>query len=65
MTTSANRLQTVGMQSITDGTSNTGLFSERLISGYPFGTTATVYPNGTHGLRAIFTGTYAARCRAR
>ncbi len=59
-TVSGNNLQAVGMQSITDGTSNTGLFSERLISAYPFGTTATVYPNGTNGLRAIFTGTYAA-----
>jgi prepilin-type N-terminal cleavage/methylation domain-containing protein/prepilin-type processing-associated H-X9-DG protein len=60
-TTSGNNLQSVGMQSITDGTSNTGLFSERLISAYPFGTTtATVYPNGTNGLRAIFTGTYSA-----
>ena len=62
-TISGNNLQTVGMQSITDGTSNTGLFSERLIAAYPFGTTsatATVYPNGTNGLRAIFTGTYAA-----
>ena len=26
----------VGMQSITDGTSNTGLFSERLLSHYPY-----------------------------
>jgi prepilin-type N-terminal cleavage/methylation domain-containing protein/prepilin-type processing-associated H-X9-DG protein len=53
-----NRLQTVGPQSITDGTSNTALFSERLLSAYPLGSTATVYPNGIQGLRAIFTGTY-------
>jgi prepilin-type processing-associated H-X9-DG protein len=59
-TISSNNLQSIGMQAITDGTSNTGLFSERLIAGYPFGSTATVYPNGTNGLRAIFTGTYAA-----
>lgn len=62
-TVSSNNLQSIGMQSITDGTSNTGLFSERLIAGYPFGSTsatASVYPNGTNGLRAIFTGTYAA-----
>jgi len=57
-TYSGNNLQTIGIQSITDGTSNTGLFSERLIAGYPYGTSATVYPNGTNGLRAIFTGTY-------
>jgi prepilin-type N-terminal cleavage/methylation domain-containing protein/prepilin-type processing-associated H-X9-DG protein len=59
-TISGNNLQSIGMQAITDGTSNTGLFSERLIAGYQFGSTATVYPNGISGLRAIFTGTYAA-----
>jgi len=59
-TTSGNNLNVVGLQSCTDGTSNTGLFSERLISGYPFGSTATVYSNGTPGYRAIFQGTYAA-----
>jgi prepilin-type processing-associated H-X9-DG protein len=59
-TLSGNNLQSVGMQSITDGTSNTGLFSERLIAGYPFGSTASVYPNGTSGLRAIFTGSVSA-----
>ena len=49
------------MQAITDGTSNTGLFSERLIAGYPLNTTgATVYSNGISGLRAIFQGSYAA-----
>ncbi len=48
-TTSGNNLQGVGMQSITDGTSNTGLFSERLIANYPFNSTsatASVYPYG-------------------
>ncbi len=59
--TTTNRLPTIGMQSITDGTSNTALFSERLLSAYPFGTTtAAVYPNGTNGLRAIFMGTIGA-----
>ncbi len=60
LTTVGNRLQTVGMQAITDGTSNTALFSERLLSGYTYGSTATVYANGIPGLRAIFTGTTGA-----
>jgi prepilin-type N-terminal cleavage/methylation domain-containing protein/prepilin-type processing-associated H-X9-DG protein len=55
----ANRLPTIGLQSITDGTSNTALFSERLLAAYPFGTTGTVYPNGTNGYRGIFMGTYS------
>jgi len=60
-TATAGRLSPVGMQTITDGTSNTALFSERLLAGYPYNTTAaTVYPSGISGLRAIFTGTYAA-----
>jgi prepilin-type N-terminal cleavage/methylation domain-containing protein/prepilin-type processing-associated H-X9-DG protein len=50
----ANRLPTIGIQSITDGTSNTALFSERLLSQNAYGSTATVYPSGTSGLRAIF-----------
>ncbi len=38
----------IGIQSITDGTSNTALFSERLLSRViAYGTTATVYANGT------------------
>jgi prepilin-type processing-associated H-X9-DG protein len=53
------KLQSVGMQSITDGTSNTGLFSERLL-GFPQGTTQAVYPGGTNAFRAIFQGTYSA-----
>jgi prepilin-type processing-associated H-X9-DG protein len=60
MNMSSVRLPSVGIQTVTDGTSNTGLFSERLLAGYPFGSTATVYPSGIPGLRAIFTGTYAA-----
>jgi prepilin-type N-terminal cleavage/methylation domain-containing protein/prepilin-type processing-associated H-X9-DG protein len=59
-TVSGNNLPVVGLQSCIDGTSNTGLFSERLISAYPFGSTAAVYSNGTSGYRAIFQGTYAA-----
>jgi prepilin-type N-terminal cleavage/methylation domain-containing protein/prepilin-type processing-associated H-X9-DG protein len=59
-TISGNNLPVVGLQSVIDGTSNTGLFSERLLSAYPFGSTATVYAAGTNGYRAIFTGTYAA-----
>jgi prepilin-type processing-associated H-X9-DG protein len=61
--TGSNRLPIVGLQSITDGTSNTALFSERLLSYYPFGTTTTtalVYPSGTNGLRAIFMATVGA-----
>ncbi|MGO9924458.1 MAG: DUF1559 domain-containing protein [Isosphaeraceae bacterium] len=61
MTTATGaRLTTVGIQTVTDGTSNTALFAERLVAGYPFGSTATVYPSGIAGLRAIFTGSYAA-----
>ncbi len=59
-TVTAGRLTPVGIQTITDGTSNTALFAERLLAGYPFGSAATVYPSGIPGLRAIFTGTYAA-----
>ena len=58
----SNQLPTVGMQAITDGTSNTALFSERLLSQYPYRTNgdrtkATVYASGIAGLRAIFIGT--------
>jgi prepilin-type N-terminal cleavage/methylation domain-containing protein/prepilin-type processing-associated H-X9-DG protein len=59
-TSSGNSLPKVKLAAITDGTSNTALFSERLLSGYAFGSTATVYPLGTAALRAIFQGTYAA-----
>jgi len=59
-TATAGKLSPVGMQTITDGTSNTALFAERLVAGYPFNSTSTVYPSGIPGLRAIFTGTYAA-----
>ena len=53
------RLQSVGMQSITDGSSNTALFSERLLA-FPSGTTQLVYPGGVNAYRAIFQGTYSA-----
>jgi prepilin-type N-terminal cleavage/methylation domain-containing protein/prepilin-type processing-associated H-X9-DG protein len=59
-TTSGAKLTPIGLQTITDGTSNTALFSERLIAGYPYNSTATVYASGLNGLRAIFIGTYAA-----
>ena len=60
MSITAGRLPVVGLQSCTDGTSNTAMFSERLIAAYPYNSTATVYPAGTNGYRAIFTGTYPA-----
>ncbi len=60
MSTLAGKLPVIGMQSITDGTSNTGLFSERLLSNFQFGTTASVFPQATNGYRAVFTGTVAA-----
>jgi prepilin-type N-terminal cleavage/methylation domain-containing protein/prepilin-type processing-associated H-X9-DG protein len=61
----SNQLPTVGMQAITDGTSNTALLSERLLSQYPYRTNgdrtkATVYANGIAGLRAIFMGPVGA-----
>jgi prepilin-type N-terminal cleavage/methylation domain-containing protein len=60
MNANAARLPTVGMQSITDGSSNTGLFSERLLAAFPFGSGGTVFPSGIGGYRAVFTGTFAA-----
>jgi prepilin-type N-terminal cleavage/methylation domain-containing protein/prepilin-type processing-associated H-X9-DG protein len=62
-TISGNSLPYVGLQSVTDGTSNTGLISERLIAGYPYltsGTSTFVYPSGIPALRAIFQGSFAA-----
>jgi prepilin-type processing-associated H-X9-DG protein len=60
-TASATRMPVVGLQSCIDGTSNTALFSERLLAAYAFNTTATVFPSGgPNAYRAIFTGTYAA-----
>lgn len=53
-------LPVIGIQSITDGTSNTGLVSERLLSLYPYGTTTLVYPQGPNGWRAVFTSPYGS-----
>jgi prepilin-type N-terminal cleavage/methylation domain-containing protein/prepilin-type processing-associated H-X9-DG protein len=55
-----NGLPSVGIEAITDGTSNTALFSERLLSQYPYRTKVIVYANGIAGLRAIFVGPVAA-----
>ena len=60
-----NSLPSVGIEAITDGTSNTALFSERLISRYPYitngePTKAIVYANEIAGLGAIFEGPVAA-----
>ena len=60
MNVNATKLPVIGLQSVTDGTSNTGLFSERLLSANAYGTTSTVFSQGVSGLRAIFTGTFAA-----
>jgi len=60
MNAAAVRIPIVGIQSITDGTSNTGLFSERLLAAYPYvsGTGATgtaVFPSGgSSAWRAVF-----------
>jgi prepilin-type N-terminal cleavage/methylation domain-containing protein/prepilin-type processing-associated H-X9-DG protein len=55
-----SRLPVIGLQAVTDGTSNTALFSERLLSGYQFGNTGVaVYANGISGMRAIFTPSYS------
>jgi prepilin-type processing-associated H-X9-DG protein len=57
MTSTGTSLPVVGMQSITDGTSNTALVSERLLSLYPIGTSTLVYPSGGNSAwRAVFQG---------
>jgi len=60
MNTSATTLPVVSIAAIQDGTSNTGLFSERLLSAYPYitGTTGTtVFPSGgSTSWRSVFTG---------
>jgi len=60
MNANAARVQVVGLQGVTDGTSNTGLFSERLLSNYPYtagGTSQPVYPSGgASSWRAVFQG---------
>ncbi len=60
---SVGAMNPVGMQSMFDGTSNTGLISERLLALYPYGGSATtVYPSGNNAAwRAVFPGT--VRCR--
>jgi prepilin-type processing-associated H-X9-DG protein len=57
-TTIGNVLPVIGIQTITDGTSNTGLFSERLLSlnAYTGTTGTTVFPQATSGWRAVFAG---------
>jgi prepilin-type N-terminal cleavage/methylation domain-containing protein/prepilin-type processing-associated H-X9-DG protein len=65
MNTSATTLPVVSIAAIQDGTSNTGLFSERLLSANPFVGTAgtlvagpTVFPSGgASSWRSVFTGT--------
>ncbi len=60
-TVSGNNLPVVGLQSVTDGTSNTGLFSERLISAYPFGVDRRPFiPMEPTGIARSSQGTYAA-----
>ncbi len=58
---SSGQLQVVRMASITDGTSNTAAFSERLLAYNTYGTSSTVYPSGgTNAMRGIFVGPYPA-----
>jgi prepilin-type N-terminal cleavage/methylation domain-containing protein/prepilin-type processing-associated H-X9-DG protein len=58
---STGQLQVIRLASITDGTSNTALCSERLLAYNGYGTTSVVYPSGgTSALRAIFQGTVSA-----
>ena len=67
-----NSLPSVGIEAITDGTSNTALFSERLISRYPYitngeRTKAIVYANEIAGLGDVFRASprrQTACCRA-
>jgi prepilin-type N-terminal cleavage/methylation domain-containing protein/prepilin-type processing-associated H-X9-DG protein len=55
------QLSVVRLASVTDGTSNTALFSERLLAYNAYGTTSTVYPSGGQmAMRAIFQGTVPA-----
>jgi prepilin-type processing-associated H-X9-DG protein len=54
-------MQTViGIQSVTDGTSNTALVSERLLSQNAYGNSAVIVPpNGPNGWRAVYSSTGA------
>ena len=57
MTYRGNQLPVIGIQSITDGTSNTGLFSERLLSALPVSVPRpTVYPAGNQRLARCLHG---------
>jgi prepilin-type N-terminal cleavage/methylation domain-containing protein/prepilin-type processing-associated H-X9-DG protein len=59
-TTIGTVLPVIGIQTITDGTSNTGLFSERLLSQNAYGTNTAVFPQGPTGWRAVFQGSSVA-----
>jgi prepilin-type N-terminal cleavage/methylation domain-containing protein/prepilin-type processing-associated H-X9-DG protein len=54
------QLTVVGPQSVIDGTSNTALISERLLSFYPYGNTTQVTTQLPNGLRAVFANTTAS-----
>ena len=45
-TSATGQLQTIRLASVTDGTSNTALCSERLLAYNAYGTTSLVYPGG-------------------
>jgi prepilin-type processing-associated H-X9-DG protein len=47
-----------GLEGVTDGSSNTALFSEKLM-GIPPGVVNTLTSNGIYGIRGLFTVTYA------
>ena len=56
-TSSSGQLQVISMAAITDGTSNTALFSERLLAYNSYGTTSVVYPGGgTNAMRGDLPG---------
>ncbi len=60
-TSSSGQLTSIRLASITDGTSNTALYSERLLAYTSYGSTSLVYPSGGYNaMRAIFQGMYPA-----
>jgi prepilin-type N-terminal cleavage/methylation domain-containing protein/prepilin-type processing-associated H-X9-DG protein len=64
MTATGTALPVIGLQANTDGTSNTGLVSERLLSNYQYttGTQTTVFPSGgSMAWRAVFQGPSVAQ----